>query len=154
MLLKNTPSVSGTCMSASWLSSVLGTSVSGTSISGRLPPSRGHPSLAAFLHLGPPSSVSGTTVLGYLPPSRGRPSRRHPSPRLAGPRRMAQKDSPGTKSHENGGPFRPGFSSQGHPSAPPVLAFRLGDIHLGVIRLGHIRLGLFRLGDSLQVKSR
>ena len=91
---------------------------------------------------------------------------------------MAQKDVPGTKSHENGGSFRPGFSSQGHPSAPPVCATRLGDvrlglpsrghpsrghpsrghpsrvIRLGVIRLGHIRLGHLRLGDSLQVKSR
>ncbi len=83
---------------------------------------------------------------------------------------MAQKDVPGTKSHENGGPFRPSFSSQGHPSAPPVCAtslvdvrlglpsrvirlrvIRLGVIRLGVIRLGVIRLGHLRLGDSLQV---
>ncbi len=45
---------------------------------------------------------------------------------------MAQKDVPGTKSHENGGPFHPGFSSQGHPSAPPVCATRLGDVRLGL----------------------
>ena len=75
---------------------------------------------------------------------------------------MAQKDVPGTKSHENGGPFRPSFSSQGHPSAPPVCATSLVDVRLGlpsrghpsrVIRLGVIRLGVIRLGDSLQVKS-
>ena len=50
---------------------------------------------------------------------------------------MAQKDVPGTKSHENGGPFHPGFSSQGHPSAPPVCATRLGDVHLGLPSRGH-----------------
>ena len=44
---------------------------------------------------------------------------------------MAQKDVPGTKSHENGGPFRPSFSSQGHPSAPPVCATSLVDVRLG-----------------------
>ena len=75
---------------------------------------------------------------------------------------MAQKDVPGTKSHENGGPFRPSFSSQGHPSAPPVCATSLVDVRLGlpsrghpsrVIHLGVIRLGVIRLGDSLQVKS-
>ena len=125
----HTPSVSGTCISA-------------TSVSGGLPPSLGHPSRAAFLRLGDirlgrPSSVSGTSVSGGLPPSRGHPSRRHPSPRLGGPRPMAQKDVPGTKSHENGGPFRPGFSSQGHPSAPPVCATRLGDVRLGLPSRGH-----------------
>ena len=62
----HTPSVSGTCISA-------------TSVSGGLPPSRGHPSRAAFLRLGDirlgrPSSVSGTSVSGGLP-SRGHPSR-------------------------------------------------------------------------------
>ena len=50
---------------------------------------------------------------------------------------MAQKDVPGTKSHENGGPFHPGFSSQGHPSAPPVCATRLGDVRLGLPSRGH-----------------
>ena len=105
-------------------------------------PSRRHPSRAAFLRLGDirlgrPSSVSGTSVSGGLPPSRGHPSRCHPSPRLGGPRPMAQKDVPGTKSHENGGPFHPGFSSQGHPSAPPVCATRLGDVRLGLPSRGH-----------------
>ena len=70
---------------------------------------------------------------------------------------MAQKDVPGTKSHENGGPFRPSFSSQGHPSAPPVCATSLVDVRLGLPSRGHpsrvIRLGVIRLGDSLQVKS-
>ena len=50
---------------------------------------------------------------------------------------MAEKDVPGTKSHENGGPFRPGFSSKGHPSAPPVCATRLGDVRLGLPSRGH-----------------
>ena len=50
---------------------------------------------------------------------------------------MAQKDVPGTKSHEKGGSFRPGFSSQGHPSAPPVCATRLGDVRLGLPSRGH-----------------
>ena len=42
---------------------------------------------------------------------------------------MAQKDVPGTKSHENGGPFRPSFSSQGHPSPPPVCAINPSQGH-------------------------
>ena len=50
---------------------------------------------------------------------------------------MAQKDVPGTKSHENGGSFRPGFSSQGHPSAPPVCTTRLGDVRLSLPSRGH-----------------
>ena len=105
-------------------------------------PSRWHPSRAALLRLGDirlgrPSSVLGTSVSGGLPPSRGHPSRRHPSPRLGRPRPMAQKDVPGTKSHENEGPFRPGFSSQGHPSATPVCATRLGDVRLGLPSRGH-----------------
>ena len=50
---------------------------------------------------------------------------------------MAQKDVPGTKSHENGGPFRPSFSSQGHPSASPVCATSFVDIRLGLPSRGH-----------------
>ncbi len=61
---------------------------------------------------------------------------------------MAQKDVPGTKSHENGGPFRPSFSSQGHPPAPPSVP-PVSWISVSDFRLGHLRLG-----DSLQVKSR
>ncbi len=50
---------------------------------------------------------------------------------------MAQKDVPWTKSHENGGPFRPSFSSQGHLSAPPVCAISLVDVRLGLPYRGH-----------------
>ena len=66
---------------------------------------------------------------------------------------MAQKDVPRAKSHEIGGPFRPGFSSQGHPSAPPICA---RDIRLGVIRLGHICFGhvVHRTEDPGKAKDR
>ncbi len=139
---------------------------------GGLPPSRGHPSRAAFLRLGDirlgrPSSVSGTSVSGGLPPSRGHPSRvaflrlgdiRLGAIRLRdweGQDQWHRRMSLGRKAMKTEDPsvqaFPPRAIRLRHLSVPPVSwmsvsAFRLGDIRLGVIRLGVIRLGHIRLG--------
>ena len=127
-----------------------GTSILVTSVSGGLPPSRGHPSRAAFLRLGD-IRLGAIRLRDWVGQDQWHR-------RMSLGRRAMKTKDPSVQA------FPPRAIRLRHPSVPPVSgmsvsAFRLGDIRLGVIRLGvirlgHIRLGHLRLGDSLQVKSR
>ena len=50
---------------------------------------------------------------------------------------MAQTDIPKMERHEDGGPIRLIFPSQGHPPVPSISAIRLGGIPLGRPSRGH-----------------
>ena len=71
---------------------------------------------------------------------RGHPSRGRPSSRRRRPKQMARTDIPERERHEDGGPIRLSFPSQGHPPVPFVSAIRLLQFNSSKYTLASVRM--------------